>query len=260
VELGRRFGSTVYAVHVVQPDVYPLVPPAEWRRMAQEEEEYRQESKRQIEEELQGLAHEFLFPAGKVWQNLARIVEEKNIDLLVLATHGRTGMEKVLLGSVAEETFRQAGCPVLTVGPGVTAKASHAAAAEWNQILYATDFSPESLAAARHAICLAKEYHAELILMHAIQDAEPGEVNSAFHTLRDVVPVGSGLGSQPRCIVERGAPADAILGVAARHNADMIVLGVRGAEGHLTARTHFTRSIAYKVVTQAGCPVLTVRG
>ena len=260
VEIARRSAATVHVVHVVQPDIYPLVPPSRWPKMAQEEEEFRQESKRQLEEELQGLPHEFLFPAGNVWQNLARVIEDRNIDLVVLGTHGRTGVEKVLVGSVAEEIFRQAACPVLTVGPAVSSRATHAAAAELNCILYATDFSPESLTAAPYAISLAKEHHAELILMHSIQNAEPEQVNSAFQTLRDVVPFGAGLGSNPRCIVERGAPADTILGVATRQNVDMIVLGVRSAGGHLTAATHVGRSIAYKVVTQAACPVLTVRG
>lgn len=77
-------------------------------------------------------------------------------------------MGKVLLGSVAEKIFRQATCPVLTVGPAVSSKTTHAAAAELNRILYATDFSLESLAAARYAVYLAKEHRAELILMHSI--------------------------------------------------------------------------------------------
>ena len=260
VEMARRSAATVHVVHVVQPDIYPLVPPSRWPEIAQEEEEFRQESRSQLEEELQGLPHEFLFPAGNVWQNLARVIEDRNIDLVVLGTHGRTGVEKVLAGSVAEEIFRQAACPVLTVGPAVSSKASHAAAAELNCILYATDFSPESLMAAPYAISLAKEHHAELILMHSTQNAEPEQVDSAFQTLRDVVLLGAGLGSNPRCIVERGGPADTILGVATRHNVDMIVLGVRSTGGHLTAATHVGRSIAYKVVAEAVCPVLTVRG
>jgi nucleotide-binding universal stress UspA family protein len=261
VEIARRAGATIHAVHVVQPDIYPLVPPSEWPKIAEEEKEFRKEKRNQLERELQGLPHEFLFPAGNIWKNLANIVEDKNIDLVVVGTHGRTGMAKVLMGSVAEEIFRQATCPVLTVGPAVSSKASHAAAAKLNRILYATDFSPESLAAAPYAVCLAKEHRAELILMHSIQNAQPDQVDSAYHTLRDVVPAGADLESKPRCIVVgRGAPEDTILGVAAWHDADMIVLGVRSARGHPTAVTHFSDSIAYKVVTEAACPVLTVRG
>jgi len=261
VEIARRSGATIHAVHVVQPDIYPLVPPSEWQKMAQEEKEFREEKRNQLEEEFQGLPHEFLFPAGNVWENIANIVEDKNIDLLILGTHGRTGMEKILLGSVAEKIFRQATCPVLTVGPYVPPKASHATAAPLGRILYATDFSLESLAAAPYATYLAKENRAELILMHSIQNAETDEVNSAYHSLREVVPASVRLESKLRCIVERGMPQATILDVAAKHRVDMIVLGVRSVPGHATtAITHFSRSVAYQVASQAACPVLTVRG
>ncbi len=259
VEIARRSGGTIHAVHVVSPDIYPLAPPEEWSKLAQEEKAFRSQKQLELEQELQGLAHEFIFPRGDVWECLSRIIEEKKIDLLILGTHGRTAVEKTFLGSVAEKIFRQAGCPVLTVGPHVTAKATHAHAAELNCILYATDFSSESFAAVRHAIYLAKEHHAKLVLVHAMDRAEPGQVNTAFETLRDVVPLGAGLASKPICIVERGKPANAILAVAEEHNADLIVFGVRSAEQHVTAVSHLTRSVAYKVVTQATCPVLTVR-
>ena len=260
VEIARQSGASIHVVHVIQPDIYPLVPPSEWPKIAQEEVVFREEKKNQLEVELMGLPHEFLFPAGDVWQNVAHIIEDKKIDLLVLGTHGRTGIGKILVGSVAENIFRQAACPVLTVGPAASSKRRQPGGAELNRILYATDFSPESLAAAPYAISLAKEHRAELILMHSIQNAKPVEVDSAYHTLRDVVPGAVGLESKLRCIVERGAPEDTILGVAKRHDVDMIVLGVRSAQGHPTAITHFFHSTAYKVVTEAMCSVLTVRG
>jgi nucleotide-binding universal stress UspA family protein len=259
VELARRFGCAVHTVHVIQPDIYPLVPPSEWPKMAQEEEEFRNEKRRRLEDQLLGLPHEFRFPTGNVWQNLARIIEDQDIDLIVVGTLGRAGIEKVMMGSTAETIFRQASCPVLTVGPGVISKATHAAASELNRILYATDFSAESLAGARHAISLAKEYRAELILMHSINNSDPGQINSAFQTLRDVVPFGAALTLRPRFIVEQGRPEETILGIAERHNADMIVLGVRSVQQYVAAATHFTGSIAYRVVTHAACPVLTVR-
>jgi len=259
VEIARRFGATVHVVHVVGPDFYPYVPPSEWARIAREEEEFRQKGKIHLENELKGLAHEFAFPSGDVWKCFARIIEEKKIDLIVLGTHGRTGIEKALVGSVAEKVFRQAACPVLTVGRAVFSKATHAAAADLNRILYATDFSPESLAAAPYAISMAKEHRAELILMHAIEKPEPGQVNSAFQTLRDVIPFGTYLALEPRYIVEQGAPYAAILNVASKRNADLIVLGVRGANRLLPVTTHVVRSIAYEVVANSVCPVLTVR-
>lgn len=260
VEIARRFGSTVYAVHASQPGIYPVATPSGWMEAAQVEEELREEGKRHLEEELQGLPHELIFLFGDVWQNLSNMITEKQIDLVVLGTHGRTGIAKAAMGSVAESIFRQATCPVLTVGPLVPSEARHSAAAELNHVLYATDFSPESMAAAPYAISLAREHKAQLILLHAIENAKPGEINSALQALRDVFPLGTQLTTEPQCLVERGAPAVAILKTAADHSADLIVLGVRNVRGHITTTTHFAQSTAYKVVTQATCPILTVRG
>jgi nucleotide-binding universal stress UspA family protein len=256
VEIARRNHATVYAVHVIGPDVYPLVPPAAWPKFAEDEKEFRRESRHRLDEQLRDLSHEIIFQAGDTWPTLAKVIEEKRVDLIVLATHGRTGLEKVLLGSVAEEIFRQALCPVLTVGPRSSPRAKETA--ELNRILYATDFSPESLAAAPFAISLAREHRAQLILLHSMEGT--GEVSALRHVLRDLVPFGADLRCEPDCIVERGAPANKILEVSEGHGADMIVLGVHGADGHLSRITHFVRSDAYKIVTQAKCPVLTVRG
>ena len=260
VEIARRSLATIYAVHVVSPDIYPQLPPAEWDDIARQEEEFRTRKKNQLELELQGLPHEFLFLNGDVWENLKEAIESKNVDLIVLGRHGRSGIAKALIGSVAEKIFRQAPCPVLTVGPGVSPSTSHAAAAEFNCILYATDFSPESLAAARYAISLAKDHHAELVLLHTSADGSKGQDELALETLKNVVPLGAGLLSKPTYVMERGAPAEAILGTAKKTQSDLIILGARGAEKHLTMATHFSDSIASHVAAHAGCPVLIVHG
>jgi len=258
VEIARRSMATIHAVHVISPDAYPALPPAEWPELAQDMEEFRARKKNQLELELLELPHEFIFLRGDVWENLEEVIRKKNVDLLVLGTHGRTGIAKALMGSVAEKIFRQASCPVLTVGPGVAPRASHAAAAELNCILYATDFSPESLAAARYAISLAKDHRAELILLHTTKDGIEGQGDLALETLKNVVPLGAGLLSKPTYIMEDGAPAEAILRAAKKAHADLIVIGARGVEKHLTAATHFSDSIASSVAANAGCPVLTV--
>jgi nucleotide-binding universal stress UspA family protein len=259
IAIASQPGARIYAVHVVHPAVYPLLPPSEWNKMAHDEEEFRNRRSYELEEKLQGVSHEFLFPVGDVWQNLAKIISDKNVDLLILGTHGRTGIGKVLMGSVAESIFRQAACPVLSVGPAVSSNAGHTTPVKLDRVLYATDFSPGSLSAAPYASYLAKEHRAELILVHSAQNADAEEMRCAYHTLRDVVPVGTALEYKPRYVVERGAPEDTILGVAARYCVDMIVLGVNGARWHVAATAHFAESVAYKVVTRAQCPVLTVR-
>ena len=259
VELARRSGGKIFLVHVISPGIYPMVPPEEWASLEQEEAEFRKKEQDRLDLELQDIPHEFLFPSGDVWECLSQIIETEHIDLLVLGTHGRSGIKKAVFGSVAERVFLQATCPVLTVGPRVSFRETPSSAANLNRILYATDITPESLGAARYATYLAREYHAGLFLLNSIQKAEPGQVNSTYETLRDVVPFGAGLPISPKCTVERGAPAESILGVSLRENADLIVLGIRGAKANAAAATHFTSSITYRVVTQAECPVLTIR-
>lgn len=260
VQIARRFGSTVYAVHVIQPEVYPAEPPLGWPEIVRAEENLREEGKRHLEDELRGVPHELIFCVGDVWEKISTLILQKDIDLLVLGTRGRSGVSKAAMGSVAEEIFRQATCPVLTVGPRVPEVARHAAAPEPNIALYATDFSPESLAAVPYAISFAREYAAKLILVHSIEKPQPGQISSALQTLRDIVPLGTNLKTQPRCVVQWGTPAGAILRAAADHKADLIVLGIRSAKNHLAATTHFVQSTAYRIVTQATCAVLTVRG
>lgn len=258
VEIARRSQATIHAVHVISPDDSVQAPPEQWAEIARIQEEFREREKNQLELELQELPHEVLILKGDVWENLEQVIRDKYVDLLVLGTHGRTGIAKAMLGSVAERIFRQAPCPVLTVGPGVAPRAAHAAAAELNSILYATDFSPESLAAARYAISLAKDHRAELVLLHAAKDGTQAQEDLVLETLKSVVPLGAGLLSEPTYLLERGAAADAILGAAKKTHSDLIVLGARGAEKHLTLATHFSDSIANHVAANAFCPVLTV--
>ena len=259
VEIARRSLATIHAVHVVAPDGSPPWPSVDWGELARDREESLARNRDRLELELQELPHEILIRMGDVWQNVQEVIQDNDVDLIVLGTHGRTGIAKAVLGSVAERIFRQAPCPVLTVGPGVAARASHAAAAELNHILYATDFSPESPAAARYAISLAKDHRAELILLHTTEDETDGEEEFALENLKNVVPLGAGLQSSPSFLIERGAPAYVILGAAEKTHADLIVLGARGIEKHAGAATHFSGSIAGNVVANAGCPVLTVR-
>jgi nucleotide-binding universal stress UspA family protein len=258
VEIARRYGSTVYAVHVIQPEVYPLASPLTWVKLAEAEEEFRRRSTQHLEDQLQNLPHEVIIETGEVWPALSSLIAKKEIDLLIVGTLGRKGFQKAMLGSVAEEIFRQARCPVLTVGPHLTPRVRHTA--ELNRILYATDFSVGSLAGAPYAISLAREHRAQLILLHLVESASADEVKSLRCKLGELVPFGADLRCEPDCIVERGAPAEKILEVALGHGADLIVLGVRGFEDYPSTTSRLARSGSYKIVAESTCPVLTIRG
>ena len=202
---------------------------------------------------------------GELWPTLEEIVQQKKIDLIVIGTHGRTGIARALLGSAAEEIFRKASCAVLTVGPNISKDTKRRL--RMKEILYATDFSPESLGALPYAVSLAQEHQARLTVLNVMEDAKTGDlvhpehfVEFTMRQLRGLVPPESDRWCEPQFKVERGRAAEKIMETAIALGADLIVLGVKGLGGHIGAATHISRRTAHQVVTQAECPVLTVRG
>jgi nucleotide-binding universal stress UspA family protein len=264
VELALRYGSKVFAVHVRAPQATGLVPPESWQVVRDAAERQATEQADHLKSLFRGVENEVTVIEGGVWNELANIIKEKNIDLIVIGTRGRQGLGKFLLGSVAETILRRVQCPVLTVGPHVTLEAGRAIG--MNRIIYATSFSPSSQAAATYAISLADENQAHLDVLHVIEDQKVGElvhphelVNASLNRLRQIVTPEAALWCEPDFLVEQGDPAEQILSVAKRRRADMIVLGLKGVEGDLGASTHFPWAVAHKVIAAATCPVLTVR-
>lgn len=200
---------------------------------------------------------------------ISEFVAKQHIDLLVLGTHGREGIGKLAMGSVAESLLRQSSCPVLTVGPKAcgrikqefdeTGKDIRPAEIELKHIIFAVDFSPESLAAAPFAVSLAEEFQARLALLHVIKRHGSAPIERPLERLESLIPEEAALWCRPEPIVKFGFPAEQILQTAADSNSDLIILGVRSAQSRFGTATHFPWSVAHKVIANASCPVLTVR-
>ena len=275
--MSLRYGGMVHVAHVL-PELNVVRPspidPITIGSIYEDAHSGTQEKMHQLSLRLKGFPHHTYIRHGKVSKVLSQIIDENQIDLLVTGTHGRTGIGKLLLGSVAEEVFRTATCPVLTVGPRVQKLASspnHPATdaitptnVEFRRILYATDFTPHSLAAAPYAFSLAREFGTRLTLLHVIEEYgehlhdRPGPIDAALLELKKLAWEEAGLRYAPETLVEFGSPPASILETAMQRDADMIVLGVR--PDHIDASTHLPWATAHKVVAQASCPVLTVRG
>ena len=267
--LGRGYGARVHALHVLIPTPYVYMTPGLTTAAIEAAEETAQTEMQRVESRLAGLDHKTLVERGlEVWPAVRRAIEEDDVDLIVLGTHGRTGAEKLLLGSVAEEIFRRSLVPVLTIGPGVRSSVHNAG--RFRRVLFATDFSPESLAAAPYALTIAQENHARLLLLVVMRKpdaANAGDrhrfemsVAEAMHRLYEIVPQDAKLELPPDVSVEYGEPPERIVEVARQRGADLIVIGVRDAAGRMGAATHLERATAHKIVAHAPCPVLTVRG
>jgi len=264
IGLAKQYGGKVHGVHVRFPAAYPLVGPEAMPNVIEAAEEQAKFEAEQMHEMLAEVPHEVSVMEGDLWPVINDVMSKQPTDLIVVGTHGRTGVTRALLGSAAEEIFRRATCPVLTVGPRVSHNTERRLAMK--QILFATDFSAESLAALPYAVSLAQEHQAVLTLVHATGKHKVGDLvhedqydDSCMRRLRALVPEGADLWCEPKFSVEHGPEAQKIMEAAIAVGADLIVLGVRGPQGGLGATTHILPSIAHDVVVHAECPVLTVR-
>lgn len=256
--IARSLDSKVCVAHVVPPEDYPsgLNSLDEAAQIARGEAELKMSSLLNSAP-FRDLAYEGVVGNGDIWIGLSDFMRRNATDLLVMGTIGRTGFRKFLLGSVAEEAMRESPCPVLTVGPE-----SHAAEeVEFRNILYATDFSADSLAAAPYALAFAKNCRSRLTLVHVFEGLPESpylDTQMAKLRLRELVSQRVDLGPEPQLIVEMGSPANAILKAADDTASDLIVIGARGAGALARLASHFG-SVAHNVVCRSVCPVLTVR-
>ena len=117
LELAAQFNAEVTLVHIVEQIVYPgdwVYPPIALSDIATEKKGHIMERLKALTEG-SGLKAKHIVRLGRAWQEIAEIARELDSELIVIATHGYTGLRHALLGSVAEKIVRHAPCPVLTV-------------------------------------------------------------------------------------------------------------------------------------------------
>ncbi len=277
-EIARNHNGKLETVYVVPEEPHRAVP-LDALPLAMDRPWIEAEAglKRLAEDRLLGpIQHKERLHRGEVIEVLSGVLEQERPDLLVIGTHARTGVKKLLLGSIAEQLFRLAPCPVLTVGPGASVDAL--SDKRIHTVLFATDFGPASLDALPYAITLANEGAGKLVMLHVVPPVPVVDVGAYWYPGTDVL---------ERQAVDRERSLDrlrslitpdlhlsctlepqvsfhlmpgAILQAAAESHADLIVMGVRGS-GIAAARTsaHLPWVTAHEVVRRAHCPVLTVR-
>jgi nucleotide-binding universal stress UspA family protein len=255
--MARRNKAKVWITHVVgdtffSKETQQRVVDDAWR------EGHRQLTEHFIAGRLDGIENKLEVEQGSVTDVLIRQVEKHHADLLVIGTSGRSRIGKLFLGSSAESIFRQAPCPVLTVGPRLAA--SDAPPEGPRKILFCTGFSKHSLAAGHLAVRIAQHQEAELVLLHIGPDPLTGlrddYIHSSSNRLLAIIPEDVKLSLPVKTIVRFGSAPEAILSVAEEIHPDLIVLGVRQPEGF---GRRLRWATAYDVVSNAPCPVLTVR-
>jgi nucleotide-binding universal stress UspA family protein len=265
--LAREHGARLVVLHVAVPPMTltegvmtpPMPLPDEYGRP-------RLEAKFQELTSSEGTAFERRLVFGSAAEEIIATANEINSDLIVMGTHGRTGIRRVLLGSTAEHVLRKAKCPVLTIKPKSKALESLAV----RRILCPTDFSSSSKAAFELACTLAHANGARVIALHVALPhvvtsdeamAEAVATSAIESSRRTATEQLAGLRSAEGDFpfeqqLEEGDAAERILDSARVNHCDLIVLGSHG-------RTGLSRllmgSVAEQVIRKAPCAVLVVK-
>ena len=210
--------------------------------------------------------------ASEVHRAILAHAERQQADLIVMGTHGRSGLRRLVLGSIAEQVLFHASCAVLTVPPAAPDIAT-TGRDQFRRILCAIDFSPCALHGLKYALALAEQHASHLGVLHVIEAAPPiydpvvsppvdaNEYESAAeivtrHRLRERLPISHQLAADIEEIVAMGRADREILRVASEWQSDLIVLGIH--DRNVMDALRFGSNVE-PVVRHAPCPVLTVR-
>lgn len=275
VALAHQYRASVTALHVIAPVVSlipspeaPLYPPVVLT--PEDIEQYRHELQGFVGEEVGAETVACHVLEGAPLGTIIEYASTNGVDLIVLGTHGRSGLERVMLGSVTERVLRKSPCPVLTVPPRMP-DAVPAGPITYARIVCGVDFSASSQRAVTYAAGLARDTQAQLTLVHVVEalpvfepvpmggpgvaEVQQMAMDAARGSLSKMVAAELKDGPRPVELVLSGKPYRELLRVAAESHADLIVLGAHSGPAGLLA---FGSTLNH-VVRQAACPVLTVR-
>jgi nucleotide-binding universal stress UspA family protein len=220
------------------------------------------------------IAVDAMVSEGEAAAEIIAAAQESKCDLIVLGTHGRSGLEHLTMGSVTEKVLRKAKRPVMTVPPRAPDMVP-VPSALFRRVLCAIDFSPSSMQALVYACAIAQEAGGQLAVLHTVEfmPNDPGpDASWATQTMAEYfeqartqseAELSAAVPSEVReyCEVETvmttGTPYREILREAEQRQSDLIVLGVHGRN---PLDVMLFGSTVYQVLRRAKCPVLTVGG
>lgn len=260
VALARHFDARVYPAHVVVPYIPNEMDAAIVPDVLQQAEEQGRSKLTNLFERTE-VNYQALVNQGMIEDIVPTWIKVHGIDLIVMGTHGRKGADRFFLGSTAEAIFRTATCPVLTVGPHVSAQPLNGL--DIKKVLFATSLNKENDPAASYALSFAREQAADLKVLHVLPTPPPetqkdwdSMAEIARGVMQELVPSVEDWPHKTEFVVDAGDAAHRIVEYSYKFKPGLIVMGV--SEKNMPS-THFRRGVAYKVISSAPCAVLTVR-
>jgi len=275
IAIARWYEARVTVLHVFSPAPVPAMAPGQVVfepiiLTAVDRDQLLADTKAFAErDDASGVAIEAVVREGTTAGEILDQATSMKADLLVIGTHGRSGFERLLLGSVAEKVLRRASCPVMTVPK----RLPEAVQVLYKRILCPVDFSDSSLRALAYAVSLAQEADGQLVVLHVVahefeltagMDYDAGMTVRNFletreqalqQRLQEIV-AGAPDFSRMESLTTHGKPWREVLRVAAERGSDLIAMGVQGRG---VADLLLFGSTTQHVVREASCPVLTLR-
>ena len=259
--LARQYASRLTLAHVIDTSV---TAESEAAVVDSSLDGMRHFSGKNMELALDNLGIEGVTAQGKTLEShkpaeaIVELAHDVDADLLVVGTHPRHGISKLVLGSCSEGIARTATCPVMTIGPNASPKPLDMA---FRSIVFATDLQHDAAEKAAVALSFARDSIANIHICHVIEDhtesfadafRQYSQVESALSKL---LPDASCIWCSPKPSVLFGDVDKEILKVASDTEADLIVLGARRGVSWLN---RFWDGVVEQIVSQAKCPVLTI--
>jgi nucleotide-binding universal stress UspA family protein len=272
--IAREFSATLLVCHIVELPFAAMVGEAQFDPIEHQERMTAHAHKQLVRLiDAEGIDWAPIVAIGHAADEIARIVVQEKVDLVISATHGHSGLKRLLLGSVTERLMRTLTCPLLIVRDQ-TASFSTVSPRFFQpkKILVGCDFSSDSTLAFQYGLSLAQEFEAELHLVHVIEPPVYRDILAASETaegdyrsgvmpqlrwkLGHMIPEEARNWCRPVTRLLEGKSDEEINRYAELNDIDLIVLGVRG---HGLVETLLVGSTTDRVARQAPCPVLSVR-
>ena len=272
--LAKRYNAELHVLHVIVWSGADLNPGVLYGLPESEQERILSNVRGHVREKIEAAVpseRPYPFKLAEITDSsasaaIASYANDKEVDLVVMGTHGHRYLKRVFLGSTAERVVQHAGCPVLTVR--ATASVDEY---EPRRILVPVDFSDQTEPLLRHAMHVAAEEGAEIDVMHVIPPqylpaiyygADPLPVpydeikKRTMEHLEEVISdvIGDAVKTNPIVIV--GDPVSEITDTAGQSDYDLMIVSTHGYSGIKHA---LLGSIAERVVRNAPCPVLVVK-
>lgn len=214
-----------------------------------------------------------LVTIGNAADEITRLAQENRIDLAITATRGRSGLKRLVLGSVTEHVMHSLPCPLLTVrGPENDPALTKDKEIKFNRILVGCDFSADANLALEYGLAMAQEYQSDLYIVHvletpryrdipkSVQDARE-QIRKSLHKqlkeqLEALVPEEAYNWCKPKTRLLSGVAHEELVKFANVQDIDLIIIGVRG---HSLVESLFVGATTERIIRKAGCSVMSVR-